>query len=177
MRLSEAERIANVSAEIPQKPAASPSMPSMKLTMLAIATIHSTVSGYCAQPRLWTPITGRVMWSMVMPSQAGMAAIRIIPANLTAGRSGWMSSNAPSPAISAAPAMIPQKPCALPSASAGIAIAAKIARPPSSGVGLACRRRASVERSTAPIRQASSLATGVSSTASMNATAKPTTAA
>ena len=42
---SEAERIAKVIAAIAQKPAARPSIPSMKFTMLAIATIQRMVTG------------------------------------------------------------------------------------------------------------------------------------
>ena len=89
-----------------------------------------------------------------------------------------MSSIAPSIAISAAPAMIPQKPWSLPSAAAGMAIAARWRSPPSSGVGHgAWRRRSSVDVSTIPARHAAWETTGVSSTASKNATRNPTAAA
>ena len=73
--------------------------------------------------------------------------------------------------------MIPQNPWLWPSAADGITIAPRIARPPSSGVGRWCMRRSSTERSTMPVIQANCDTTGVSSTASRNATAKPTTAA
>ena len=117
VRPSDAERIANVSAEIPQKPAASPSMPSMKLTMLAIATIQSTVSGYCHQPRSKTPSNGSVTWSMVMPSEAGMAAIAIMPGELDRrGAAGGCRRARPAPPSARRPAMIPQKPWSSPSA-------------------------------------------------------------
>ena len=56
-RPREAERIAKVVAAIAQNPAASPSIPSMKLTMLAIATIQTIVTGYCHPVEVETPIT------------------------------------------------------------------------------------------------------------------------
>ena len=46
-----------MTAERPATPAAKPSMPSMKLIMLTMATNHRIVSGYCIAPRLWTPST------------------------------------------------------------------------------------------------------------------------
>ena len=93
-----------------QKPAARPSMPSMKLTMLAIATTHSTVTSTDHQPRLKTPTNGRVTWSMRMPNDTGTAAIATRPAIFTPGCSETMSSKSPRHSISVAPSMIPQKP-------------------------------------------------------------------
>ena len=45
-RSSDSARMQNVPAEIRHSPAASPSMPSAKLTMLATATMNTTVIGY-----------------------------------------------------------------------------------------------------------------------------------
>ena len=64
LRPSEAARIANVVAPRPLIPAASPSIPSVKLIMFTRATNQSTVSGYCAGPRSPTPRNGSVMWSI-----------------------------------------------------------------------------------------------------------------
>ena len=74
-----------------------------------------------------------------------MHAIRTMPSILAPGCSGRMSSSAPSAHISAAPAMIPQNPWLWPSATDGITIAPRIARPPSSGVGR-CVHAALVDR-------------------------------
>ena len=51
-RLSESARIANVDAVIAPMPAASPSMPSMKLKLFMSATIQSIVTGYCSAPEV-----------------------------------------------------------------------------------------------------------------------------
>ena len=89
------------------------------------------------------------------------------------GCSVQMSSMAPSAHMSAAPSITPQNPCWFPSAAAGMTIAAKMAIPPSRGIGSRCSRRSSSGRSSRPARQAASETAGVSSSTSMKATAKP----
>ncbi len=111
-----------MSAAIAQNPAASPSMPSMKLTMLAIATIHSTVTS--------VPTTTQVEDAQHrqrdvvdrMPKDTGIDAIATRPAIFTPGCSGRMSSNAPRPTSAWRP-HDPPEPVMWPSASAGITIA------------------------------------------------------
>ena len=105
------------------------------------------------------------------------AAIATWPASFVIGWSGRMSSNAPSIVMSAAPSITPQKPCWFPSAAAGMTMAAKIATPPSRGIGSRCSRRSSVGWSSRPARHAASDTAGVSSSTSMKATTNPTEAA
>ena len=102
-RPSEAARIAKVVAPSPVMPAASPSIPSVKLIMFTSATNQRIVRGYCAQPRSPTPRNGSVMWSMVRPAATGMAAQAAWPASLTAGVRPQMSSTAPRRVIRMAP--------------------------------------------------------------------------
>src|SRR3954471_8987478 len=90
---SEAARIANVMAAMAQKPAARPSIPWMKFTMLAMATIQMIVTGERVGPRSKPAISGRVTGSIEMfplDSGPGTAAMAIWPANLRPGGSETM---------------------------------------------------------------------------------------
>ena len=102
-RPSDAARIAKVVAPRPVMPAASPSMPSVKLIMFTRATNQRIVSGYWAQPRSPTPTNGSVTWSIVRPADTGIAAQAACPTSFTAGVRPQTSSTAPSSVIRIAP--------------------------------------------------------------------------
>ena len=59
--------IEKVTALMAHTPAASPSMPSMKLTMFMMATTQSTLNGMPTQPSTRMPTPGRVRVSRRTP--------------------------------------------------------------------------------------------------------------
>ena len=148
---SESASTAYVLPAMAHTPAASPSMPSRKLTMFMTATIQSTVSGMpTTAGRSTGPKKGNVKWSIQTPKKGGIAAATTWPASLRPGLRTRKSSMAPTTVATAAPSSTPR--VSFPSsrkASAGTKIPKKIARPPSRGIGLTFRRLLS-GRSTTP---------------------------
>ena len=168
----------NVIAVIAAMPAARPSMPSMKLTLFIRATIQITVTGYCSVPRSKGSKNGSVMWSIVAPAATGMIAAPISPASLASGGSEKRSSIRPTRVHATAPARIAvRRPArAGSSTSRGTAIAISMAIPPPNGIARSCSRRPSPGRSTRPSLNASRAASGVSASASPNASTRATSA-
>ena len=105
-----------------------------------------------------------------------MSAAATWPASFAPAPSSRQSSSAPTAVISAAP---PRMPFVVDdigtNSSAATSTAAKIARPPSSGVASRASPR-SLTASTAPTRRASRATSGVSSAATASATRKPSSA-
>ncbi len=167
-------RIAYVTPAIPHTPAASPSMPSRKLTMFITATMKSIESGTPIHAGMSsTPMNGNVMWSIQTPNIGGIDAATNWPASFTDGESPRKSSTAPTTVAIAAPSSTPLlSPERSRNASAGTRIPRKIASPPSRGIGRRLMRRAS-GRSTAPSMRAMPPTAGVRRTTMTNATSAP----
>ena len=97
---------ANAMPSIVHTPAASPSMPSLKLTTFISATSQMTVSHppSCGSCRL--PMNGSVTSLTTAPPATAIAAAAIWPASFRTGFRSKMSSSAPTQAITSAPARI-----------------------------------------------------------------------
>ncbi len=100
--------IANAIPSIVQTPAASPSTPSEKLTTFISPTSQTTVSKPPAFGNCSAPTNGIVTSVTTAPASTAISAAAIWPGSLTAGRSGRMSSIAPTSVIRHAPAITPQ---------------------------------------------------------------------
>jgi hypothetical protein len=167
-------------AMIVHTPAARPSTPSEKLTTFIIATRPSTVS---SGPALVTPAfgnasvptNGNVIAFTATPKCTTITAATTCPASLTTGGSSKRSSSAPTSVITAAASSTPcHSSCSEPKppgshTSPATSVPAKIAKPPSSGVGLSDRPR-SRGSSIAPTALAKRIVSGVSSAVTAAAT-------
>ena len=98
---------ANAAAEIAQTPAASPSMPSEKLTTFITPTSPSSVSTSPAVPNSTRPRNGSVTTSTLTPESTRMSAAATWPASFAPAPSSRQSSSAPTTVISAAPPRMP----------------------------------------------------------------------
>jgi len=162
-----------VAAMIAHTPAARPSTPSEKLTTFIITTSPITVR---IGPALVKPASGKARWPAngssiaftATPKCTTITAASTWPASFTPGCSSKRSSSAPTAVITAAASStpchswcserVPAGSHTRPAASAP----AKIARPPSSGVGRSDRPR-SRGSSIAPTALANCIVRGVSS--------------
>ncbi len=153
---------ASAAAMIAQTPAAKPSTPSEKLTTFISATRPTTVIAPPALGKCRTPTKGRAISSTSMPKCTTISAAATCPASFTAGGSSKRSSSAPTRVITAEAISIP---CQIRSSGSQISpatsVPAKIASPPSSGVGWSERPR-SRGWSMAPAARARRIVNGVS---------------
>ena len=101
--------IAKVEPAIAQIPAASPSIPSRKLTMFMIATIQSIESGMPTQSgSCWIPSSGNVKRSTWTPKPTAIAAAEIWPPSFPHHGRPRKSSTTPTKVATAAPSRIPR---------------------------------------------------------------------
>src|SRR5262245_6231723 len=159
---------------MPQTPAASPSIPSRKLTMFMTATMKSIESGTPSHAGTSsTPRNGNVTWSIHTPNMHGIEAATNWPMSFTDGDRPRKSSTAPTTVATAAPRRTPLLSSERSrNASDGTRMPRKIARPPRRGIGRRLSRRAS-GRSTAPSMRAIPPTAGVRSTTMTNAMRAP----
>jgi hypothetical protein len=100
---------ANVAPAMPQMPAARPSIPSTKLTMFMIATIHTIDTEIASQAgSSWTPRNGNVKRSSTTPNETGTAATPSCPPSFPHQGRPRVSSTRPSSIASAAPTRMPR---------------------------------------------------------------------
>src|SRR3569833_2334526 len=167
---------ANVRPAIAATPAASPSIPSRKLTMFMIATIHRIVSGAPAHSgSAWMPSSGNVKRSTQIPNHTGIDAASNCPTSFSYQRSPRKSSIAPIVTATAAPSSRPRVSCENGrNASPGTKMPRKSATPPSRGTGLRFSRRPP-GASTTPSTRALPPTAGVRRTTTANATSAPQT--
>jgi hypothetical protein len=169
-------------AMIVQTPAASPSTPSEKFTTFIIATSPITVSTGPAfvTPALGNasvPMNGSVIALTATPKCTTITAATSCPPSFTKGGRSNRSSSAPTSVMTAAASSTPcHSWCswAYPAGSQinpATSVPAKIARPPSRGVGRSDRPR-SRGSSIAPTLLAKRIVSGVSSAVTAAATRK-----
>ena len=163
-------------AEIAQTPEARPSTPSDRLTTFMTTTRPISVSGPPSSPRSTRPMNGNVKSSTRTPESTQISAAATWPSSFTPGERSRRSSSSPTAVISAAAPRMPRI-----SVEAGRKITpdtstpARIASPPSSGVGSDASPR-SCTGSSAPTRRARRTTSGVRAVVSARATTKASSA-
>ena len=149
-----------------ETPTARPSSPSIRLTALVQATIHSMVTGIESQVvfrKVVPPVGVKLeMASTTMPKRIAIPAASICPASLIQALSVTISSSAPMTAMTIVPRSRPMTCVDISTnSSSDRTKPRKIASPPMRGIGLECMRRSSRGTSIAPTASAKRLTGGV----------------